>query len=428
MAAHGREWELSLGGSRSDFHQTMQLIIFVAPYHTENTVRFIEALVNYRGLRVGLISQQAQETLPHHLAQRLAGHWRIADALDAGQIAHAARALSGRLGPIHRLLGAVEQIQVQLAQVREWLDLPGMRVEAALNFRDKARMKSLLRAAGVPCARYRYVAAPGDAYALAAEIDFPLVVKPLSGAGSQATFFVSNDEELQQALTAVAPGADNPAIVEEFITGEEHSFETISIEGRPIWHSLTRYSPSPLDAVRNPWIQWTVVLPREIDAPQYDDIRAIGTQALAALGMQTGMSHLEWFRRSDGSIAVSEVAARPPGAQITTLIARANDIDFLHAWLRVMIDGQFDPPERRYAVGAAFLRGMGHGRVRAVRGLERAQKEIGWLITDLRLPQVGQEKSLSYEGEGYIIVRHPETAVVEQALRWLISTVRVELG
>ena len=33
-----------------------------------------------------------------------------------------------------------------------------------------------------------------------------------------------------------------------------------------------------------------------------------------------------------------------------------------------------------------------------------------------------------YEGDGYAIVRHPETAVVEEALKRIVSRVRVELG
>ena len=34
------------------------------------------------------------------------------------------------------------------------------------------------------------------------------------------------------------------------------------------------------------------------------------------LGLQTGMTHMEWFGRPDGSIAIGEIGARPPGAQI----------------------------------------------------------------------------------------------------------------
>jgi hypothetical protein len=93
-----------------------------------------------------------------------------------------------------------------------------------------------------------------------------------------------------------------------------------------------------------------------------------------------------------------------------------------------MVLGEFTPPERRFAAGAVYLRGQGQGRVVAIHGLDQADHELGHLVTDVKLPQVGQEASISYEGEGYIILRHPETAVVEQALRRLAELIRVELG
>jgi len=67
-----------------------------------------------------------------------------------------------------------------------------------------------------------------------------------------------------------------------------------------------------------------VVLPREVDHPMFDDIRDSATAALQALGQTTGLTHMEWFRRADGSIAISEVASRPPGAQITTATLKIN--------------------------------------------------------------------------------------------------------
>ena len=195
-----------------------------------------------------------------------------------------------------------------------------------------------------------------------------------------------------------------------------------------MWHSLTHYYPNPLDVVRNKWIQWCVVSPREVDDPKYDDIRAAGSRALEVLGMDTGLSHMEWFRRRDGSIAISEVAARPPGAQITTLNSRAHDMDFVRAWTQVMIFGTFERPVRKYAVGIAFLRGQGSGRIKNVYGLDQIARVMGSLVVDVKLPVPGAAPSSSYEGDGFIILRHPETVVVMQALQKLISTVRVELG
>jgi biotin carboxylase len=406
----------------------MPLVIFVAPWFSDFATRSIEALTGLPGVRLAVISQEPLESLDAPLRDRVAAHWRVADAFDSAQLTDAARSLAQRLGPVHRMLGVLEQAQVAIAEARERLGVEGMNPEAAHNFRDKARMKTLLLEAGVPCARHRLVANAGEAFAFAEEVGFPLVVKPPAGAGSLSTFRVDAADALGDALRMIAPAPENPALVEEFITGEEHSFETMSLGGRSVWHSLTHYHPTPLEVMRTPWIQWCVVLPREVDDARYNDIRQSAARALEALGMDTGLSHMEWFRRRDGSVAISEVGARPPGAQITTMISRAHDVDFMRAWARLMVYEEFDRPERRYSVGAAFLRGQGRGQVRAVHGLDVAERELGHLFTDVKLPTRGQAPSSSYEGEGFVILRHPETSVVEQALLRLISLVRVELG
>jgi hypothetical protein len=144
--------------------------------------------------------------------------------------------------------------------------------------------------------------------------------------------------------------------------------------------------------------------------------------------MVTGMSHMEWFRRPDGGLAISEVAARPPGAQFTTLISAAHDRDFYSAWAELSIFERFDPPQRKYAAGAAFLRGQGEGRVVAIHGMEALRRELGAVLFEERLPQIGQLPSGSYDGEGWLILRHPETEVVERGLERAVKSVRVELG
>jgi hypothetical protein len=179
--------------------------------------------------------------------------------------------------------------------------------------------------------------------------------------------------------------------------------------------------------LRQPWIQWSVVLPRDQDDPRYERIWEVGPAALQALGVRDALTHMEWFRRPDGSIAVSEVAARPPGAQITSMLGYVHDVDFYRVWAELVIHGTFDPPERRYAAGTAYLRGQGRGRVGAVHGVDELQREIGDLVVEARLPEIGQPASSGYEGEGFVIVRHPDTEVVRDALQRIITRLRVEL-
>lgn len=401
-------------------------VVFAAPLLSDNAMRMVEAAASLPGVRLGVITHDSADAL-RHLHGSVA-HWKVSDILNVDQLVWATRELAFRKGPVERLFGAYEQLQVPLAEARDTLGLSGLSVAAATNFRDKSRMKTLLRSNGLPCARHRLAPSVDDAVAFAEVNGFPIVVKPPAGAGAQQTYRVENIDQLWRALAVQPPSTATPVLLEEFVRGQEHSFETISIDGQAVWHSLTHYYPTPLHVLENPWIQWCLVLPREVDSSRYDDIRSAGRKALDVLGMTTGLTHMEWFRRPDGTIAISEVAARPPGAQITTLVSRAHDIDFVQAWARVMIFGEFDAPERRYAAGAAFLRGQGEGRVSAVHGWEAVQHELHELITDVKLPEVGAPASTSYEGEGFVIVRHPETRVVEEAVMRIVSLMRIELS
>jgi hypothetical protein len=406
----------------------MPAVVFVAPFFLETTLRFVRAVAELPGVRTGLVSQDPASRLPADLRHRLAGHRRVADGLEPGQIAAATRELALEIGPVTRLLGALEQLQVPLGEVRDELGLEGLGAEASRNFRDKALMKDVLRRAGVPCARHARVESEAAARRFVDDVGFPIVLKPEAGAGAKATFRVADGAGLDRALRAVHPAPGRPAVAEEFVTGQEFSFDTVSIRGKAVWHSLSHYLPAPLHVVDNPWIQWCVMIPREIDDPRYDEIRRVAFRALEALGMQTGLSHMEWFRRPDGSVLVSEVGARPPGAQITSLISYAHDIDFYAAWARLVVFDRFDPPRRAFAAGCAYLRGQGRGRIRGVRGIRRVLADLGPLVVEKRLPTVGASPSSSYEGDGYVIVRHPDTTVVERALGHIVSHVRVDLG
>jgi hypothetical protein len=401
---------------------------FVAPYLLDTTTRFVEAAASLPDTKLALITTEPADRLPPELKQHLAGHWRVDDPLDAGQIAWAVEGLSGSLGPVQRLLAVLEQLQVPLAQVREHLGIPGMDAVTARNFRDKDQMKTVLRAAGVPCARHRLAESAAAAGDFAAAVGFPLVVKPPAGAGAKSTFRLDDPGDLESWLDMAPPAPDRPALMEEFLTGEEGSYDSVMVDGEIVWDSVSNYVPTPLEVLRHPWMQWVVLLPRDINGPEYAGIRQVAPVALRALGLDTGLTHMEWFRRPDGSVAVSEVGARPPGAQITSMLCYAHDFDLYRAWAKLMIHGTFDPPVRQWSAGTVYLRGQGAGQVRAVHGVDRLPDWVAGLVVDSRLPSAGQPSSGSYEGDGYITVRDRETSMVTAALSEVLGVVRVELG
>ena len=413
----------------------MTHVVFVAPYLLETTVRFIGAVAALPGVRTSLISEDPIEKLDARVRHRLSHHVRVRRGLDIDDLAEATRRCEAACGPIHRLLGTLEQLQVPLAAVRERLGLPGLGVEAALNFRDKARMKQVMRDAGILCARTRLLGCVEDALEFAALVGFPLVLKPPAGAGAIATYQVRDEAALRRALAQAPPSAEHPILCEELISGQEYSFDVVSVDGVPMWHSFTHYLPSPMRVLENRWIQWTVLLPREptyLEPAIYSQVREVGYAALAALGMQTGLSHMEWFcRDGDGApesrVLFSEIGARPPGARIMNLLSTAHDTDFFRLWAELVVNDRFHLAERGYATGAAYFRAKGPGRIVRVDGLGAAQQAFGHLVVESQLPEVGQLAATSYEGDGYVIVRHPDTAVVRDALAGLVSLVQVEV-
>lgn len=404
-------------------------VAVVVPHLRAEALRFLQATLGQPGVRVGLVSEDPLESLPESLRDRLAAHWRVASAQDASELADAVTRMSPALGRPDLLLGTSEEVQVVLALVRDALGIAGMGASAARNFRDKARAKALLAQAGLPVARHRLVESAEAAVAFGREVGYPLVVKPPEGTGAAGVVRVESEPRLVSLLGRLGVGAGRPVLCEEQVEGQEGSLDVVCIGGLPAWFSATRWHPAPLTVLENPWIQWTVVLPREIDDPLDAATRRMGFAALKALGMGTGLAHLEWFRRPDGSAVISEVAARPPGARIVSLMGHAHGADLYRAWANAVVHGLFAPIPRTHAAGAAYLRGQGRGdRVVGVRGLDEVRRELGELVVEVQPPLPGQPRVQGYEGEGYVIVRHPETAVVEQALKRIITNVRIELG
>ena len=101
---------------------------------------------------------------------------------------------------VDRLEATIEAHIMSAAQVREACGIPGTSVRTAWLCRDKPSMKEALREAGVPTASSAAVGSAAEAHAFAAEVGFPLILKPRSGAGASGTVRADSVSGLDQAL------------------------------------------------------------------------------------------------------------------------------------------------------------------------------------------------------------------------------------
>ncbi len=400
-------------------------VVFFAPFPIEPVMRFVRAAAKLDDVRLlGVVHTPSatEADLFHDIV-------RVTEPDDPQDLIDGVEVLRRRHGEPWRIVGTLEGMMVDLARAREHFGVAGTPVKTATLFREKARMKDALRAAGLPVARHRLVTGAREALAFAEEVGFPLVIKPPAGVGARDTFRVSDPRELAEGLARAEVRDGSPVLCEEMLRGREHSFETVTTGGEPRAWSTSRYVPGCLEVLENPWIQWACVLPREAEGELYDRARDVGFAAIRALGLDDGMTHMEWFERDDGTLAVGEIAQRPPGPQLCQMTGLVHDTDVYRAWARAVIDGEFDTPwERKYAAACVFVRGAGRGKVTGSSGFDELREELGECVIETKVPRVGAKKIESYEGDGFVVVRHASTERVWEMVRMIHRTVKVHYG
>ena len=289
---------------------------------------------------------------------------------------------------------------------------------------DKSLLKRVLQQVGIETASDQVITSPQGARDFVEDVGFPIVLKLLGGSGGLATWRIDTDQQLETALDLLRPSPENAVFVEDHLQGQELCIDTITIANEPRFYSICCYRPTILEALENPGIQWTCVMPRDISGHPYDDFVTQGLAAMRALAVGNAMTHMEGFLLDGGGVRFTDATLRPAGARIGPMLSFAYDIDSHLAWARVAIDGAFDGPwERTHAVGTIFVSGAGQGQVKRVEGVQAVVDQLGELVVDSRLPRIGNEKAVTYTGDGYITVRHPETQVVENALDLIAETI-----
>ena len=405
----------------------MTYVIFVAPFVGSTMLKALEACMSLPDVRLGIISQQPYERLPTMITDSVKDHYQIQNCLDAHQLSIATQAFLKEWGQVDRLLGYLEHLQLPIAKVRSMLGIYGMKEEHALGFRDKNTMKERLAIKGLPVAKQARITQYNELMKFVESCGYPLVLKPLAGVGSKNTMRVQQESDIEHALNILLPSKNNPIQAEEFIQGEEHTMESVRIHGKTVWQSSTYYLPGPLTVIENPWIQYCVLLPKEILPPHAQKFSAQNSAALDALHMNTGLSHMEWFQQEDGRQIISEVGARPPGVNIMPMMGVAHSVNMWKKWIELMVFDRWEMPERKFAVASVFLRAQGKGAtINRIEGLEEIKEQLSSFLLAGSLPKIGQHRSDHYEGDGWLMLRHENTQTLVQALRKVLTTIRIK--
>jgi biotin carboxylase len=398
-------------------------VLFLSPAYPPEMVQFTRGLGEV-GARVWGVGDAPEESLPAIVRANLAGYLRVPAILDEDDVLERVVAWLGPRRP-QRIEGLWEVVTHLAARLRERLGVPGMSTDAVLGFRDKVVMKERVAAAGIRIPRTRRATRVAEVLAFAREIGFPLVVKPIAGAGSADTWRVDNAAELASVLDRMRHVAE--VSVEEFVSGQEYTYETLCVDGRPLFSSVSMYVPNTLVARQNEWISPIILAIRDPEAAGLGVGTVMGVEALRALGMGTGLTHMEWFLRPDGAAVFGEVACRPPGANMVDLMNYANDLDLYAEWARAVVHGRFDGRlTRPWNAAIIFKRARGQGRITRVTGLDRFVARHRAAVARVDLLPIGAMRrnwKQTFLSDGNLVVRHPDRQVCLELAMEAASTI-----
>ena len=401
--------------------------VFIEPSFPGNQKQFVRGLRD-AGASVTAVGERPQEALDEDLRRWLLHYEQVGSVVDTGHLTRVVASIHERL-PVDRLEATVEAHMMAAAQVREALDIPGTSTRTTFLCRDKPAMKEVLRAAGIPCARSLGSGDRDEIRGFAADVGFPLVVKPRAGAGASATHRVDDGEQLEHVLDQTGVGRGANVAVEEFLEGHEGFYDTITIGGSVAHEFVSHYYPNVLEAMRTRWISPQIVTTNRVaSAPAYQEVLELGRAVIRALDIETSATHMEWFYGPKG-LRFSEIGCRPPGVRWWDVYAAANEIDVYYEWGMAVLHGRTGrKASRRFAGGMINLRPDQDGHIKGYRGAEEIQERYGEWIIDAHLPPTGtptQPVEAGYMANAWLRMRHPDYDTLRGMLDDVGQTLKV---
>lgn len=383
-------------------------VLILSPGYPADMPEFTRGLAD-AGAEVFGVGDQPVAALPDLVKRSLSKYVQVRSLWDSAAVLGELRAqLRGH--EIDRVECLWEPGIMLAAELRQQLGVSGLSIDEAHRFRDKEAMKLALDEAGVRTPRHVAADSAAAVWEATEQIGFPVILKPIAGAGSADTYRIESADELRAVLPRLRHVAT--VSVEEFVDGEEYTFDTITIDGEIAYYNIAWYRPRPLVARSNEWISPQVIALRDVDDAQLAAGVAMGYDVIEALNFQTGFTHMEWYRKSDGEVVFGEIGARPPGAHQVDQMKYACDFDVFRAWGSAVVQGRLNAEfERRYNVATIYKRAKGVGRITHIEGTDRLQKRFGeHVVWNTLLPPGSPRRDWlqTLVSDGFIMLRHAD--------------------
>jgi biotin carboxylase len=231
--------------------------------------------------------------------------------------------------PVRGVFTYDEPSVVAAARIADELGLPGLTAKGAEGCRNKLVTRQALTAAGLPQPRFALATTAEQAASAAAEIGYPVVVKPRGMAASIGVALVEGPDGIADAFArADSSSRSGPAdyqggaLIEEMVDGPEISVDGAVVDGeyRPFCIARKQLGPPPYFEEVGHIVDGNDPLLTD------PELRELISTAHRAIGAPYGITHTEIRFSSRGPVVI-EINGRLGGDLIPYLGKLATGID-----------------------------------------------------------------------------------------------------
>lgn len=221
----------------------------------------------------------------------------------------------------------------------ECLGIPytGSGVLASALAMDKLRTKQVWQSLGLPTPRHAALAGVEDCHVAAAELGFPLIVKPAHEGSSIGMAKVDSVEALVEAWHA-ASRFDSQVLVEQWIQGPEFTIAMLRDEVLP---PIALGTPNSFYDYEAKYLSNDTQyrIPCGLSAEKEAELRELTARACAAVGTR-GWARADVMQDADGRFWLLEVNTVPgmTDHSLVPMAARAAGLDFQQLVLTILAD------------------------------------------------------------------------------------------
>ncbi|WP_213804929.1 ATPase [Granulicella sp. dw_53] len=253
---------------------------------------------------------------------------------------------------------ALDEFDLEVAALlREHMRLPGMGESKTRFFRDKLAMRVRARDAGVAVPEFTPVFAYSALRRFMEEVPGPWLLKPRMNAAAIGIRRIESAEQLFGVLGELGD-LQSHYVLERFVPGEIFHVEGITWKGRLQFSAPFQYGAPPMQTMHEGGVFSTRALAR--DSSDAMELREIHARVIAALGLESGVTHTEFIKsRADGRFYFLETAARVGGAYIAEVVEFATGVNPWVEWARLeaaaLFGREYKAPEVREAYAGSVI-------------------------------------------------------------------------